>query len=101
MESLGPLDTFERRHNSASKEEGREAHASLLGSKSVRELIDATVPDNIKAPQALNLGSENYNRGYSETEFLDMFKKMAGKNKVFKNYLGTGYHGTHVPPSDF
>jgi glycine dehydrogenase len=96
VESLGPLDTFERRHNSASKEEAEEM-ARFVGFKSVRELIDATVPDNIKAPQALNLGSEEYNRGYSETEFLDMFKKMAGKNKVFKNYLGTGYHGTHVP----
>ena len=96
VESLGPLDTFERRHNSASKEEAEEM-ARFVGFKSVRELIDATVPDNIKAPQALNLGSEDYNRGYSETEFLDMFKKMAGKNKVFKNYLGAGYHGTHVP----
>ena len=23
---------------------------------------------------------------------------MAMKNKVFKSYLGMGYHGTHVPP---
>ena len=23
---------------------------------------------------------------------------MAQKNKVFKSYLGMGYHGTHVPP---
>lgn len=96
VESLGPLDTFERRHNSASNEEAEEM-ARFVGFNSVRELIDATVPDNIKAPQALNLGSEQYNKGYSETEFLAMFKKMAGKNKVFKNYLGTGYHGTHVP----
>ena len=96
VESLGPLDTFERRHNSASNEEAEEM-ARFVGFKSVRELIDATVPDNIKSPQALNLGSEEYNRGYSETEFLEMFKKMAGKNKVFKNYLGTGYYGTHVP----
>ena len=59
------------------------------------------MPDNIKAPQALNLGSEQYNKGYSETEFLAMFKKMAGKNKVFKNYLGTRLPRNDVHASDF
>ena len=96
IESLRALDTFERRHNSATESEAEEM-ARFCGFKSVKDLIDKTVPESIKAKKELDLGSREYNDGYSEQEFLEMFKKMAKKNKVFKNYLGTGYHGTYVP----
>ena len=79
VESLGPLDTFERRHNSASKE--AEEMARFVGFKSVRELIDATVPDNIKAPQALNLGSENTTEAIPRLSFWTCSRRWRVRTK--------------------
>jgi len=88
------LDTFERRHNSANDAEVAEMCA-VVGYPNIDALIDATVPKNIRLSKMMDLGK--YTKGQTETEFLGKFKAMASKNKVFKNYLGTGYHGTNVP----
>ena len=93
-EALKPLDTFERRHNSGTTQEVAEMCAAI-GFKDIDALIDATVPENIRLKKTMDMGE--YTQPLTESEFLAMFKKMASKNKVFKNYIGTGYHGTHVP----
>jgi len=93
-EALKPLDTFERRHNSGTTQEVAEMCAAI-GFKDIDALIDATVPENIRLKKMMDMGE--YTQPLTESEFLAMFKKMASKNKVFKNYIGTGYHGTHVP----
>jgi len=92
--TMARLDTFERRHNSANEAEVKEMCA-VVGYPNIDALIDATVPKNIRLPKPMNLGK--YNEGQTESEFLEKFKAMASKNKVFKSYLGTGYHGTNVP----
>eukprot|EP01026_Neomeris_dumetosa_P003920 TRINITY_DN1104_c0_g1_i2.p1 TRINITY_DN1104_c0_g1~~TRINITY_DN1104_c0_g1_i2.p1 ORF type:complete len:1060 (-),score=183.43 TRINITY_DN1104_c0_g1_i2:273-2987(-) len=33
----------------------------------------------------------------TESEFLEHFKEMSTKNKVYKNFIGLGYYGTHLP----
>jgi glycine dehydrogenase len=69
--------------------------AQYAGFASMDALIDATVPTDIRRDGLMDMGE--WTEPHSETEYLAMFKEMAMKNKVFKSYQGTGYHGTHVP----
>jgi glycine dehydrogenase len=50
------------------------------------------VPARIRSRDALALPAAQ-----NEPEVLAAIKAMAAKNKVFKNYLGMGYYGTHTP----
>ncbi|HWV14024.1 MAG TPA: aminomethyl-transferring glycine dehydrogenase [Cellvibrio sp.] len=68
------------------------AMLAALGVGSVKELIDKTVPDNIRLKGEMTLGE-----ALSEANALAQLKAIAGKNRIFKNYIGMGYHDTHVP----
>ncbi|MBR9861041.1 aminomethyl-transferring glycine dehydrogenase [bacterium] len=82
---------FADRHNGLSNEE-QESMLKFMGLNSIDELIDKTIPAEIRLKSDLNL-SENL----SEIEFLDHIEAIAAKNKVFKNYIGMGYYNTHTP----
>ncbi|GMH32889.1 hypothetical protein BSKO_00723 [Bryopsis sp. KO-2023] len=92
--TLKPSDTFAPRHNSISDAEASEM-LDVCGFKSMDALIDATVPTAIRRKD-MDMGK--YNEGFTESEFLSMFKDMAMKNKVFKTYTGMGYYNTFIPP---
>jgi glycine dehydrogenase len=94
VEALKPGDVFAPRHNSITPEQQKEM-AKLCGFESMDALVEATVPDAIKRTDGMPLGK--YHEGMSESEFLEHFKNMASKNKVFKSFIGMGYHGTHIP----
>lgn len=84
-------ETFAHRHN------GNNAAAitemlSAIKADSVDQLIDETIPDNIRLQEKMNLP-----KAKSEVDFLTSFKKLASKNKIFKSYIGMGYYDTHVP----
>ena len=64
----------------------------IIGSSSRRELIDGIVPRSIARTQAMAIPS-----AISEAAALAELKAMATKNKVFKNFIGQGYYGTHTP----
>lgn len=87
-------NSFEPRHNSLNDADIAEM-LKITGFSSMDALIDATVPKSIRRP-AMDLGE--YDQGYTESAFLDMFKKMAQKNKVHKSFIGMGYYNTHLPP---
>lgn len=63
-----------------------------IKAKSVDELIDQTIPSNIRLKKKLNLPPAQ-----SEFEFLNSFKKLASKNSIFKSFLGTGYYDCITP----
>ncbi|MBV9987781.1 MAG: aminomethyl-transferring glycine dehydrogenase [Chitinophagaceae bacterium] len=63
-----------------------------IGAASLDELISKTVPASIRVKEALNVPAP-----ISEFEYLRGLKKLAAKNKVFKNYIGQGYYGTITP----
>lgn len=63
-----------------------------LGVSSLSSLIDQTVPAGIRLSVPLNLDD-----AISETAALDQLRIIAAKNKLHKNYIGMGYHDTHVP----
>lgn len=65
---------------------------NLLQVSSLDELIEKAAPQAILSKKTLDLG-----RGKSEVEFLDLARKIASRNKVFKTYIGQGYYGTHTP----
>jgi len=66
------------------------------GLSTLDELVDLTVPSHIKLDRLLNLGdADKAPRG--EHEMLQELKEIAQRNKVFRSYIGMGYHNTIVP----
>ena len=84
--------SFESRHNSPTTTE-IEQMLSYLGCSSLDELIDETIPQNIRLKNALKLPSP-----LNEHEFLNEFKRLADRNKVMKSCIGMGYYNCIVPP---
>jgi glycine dehydrogenase len=90
--ALTHTDTFVRRHVGPDEVEiGRMLQA--LGYRSLDELVDATVPESIRLGRPLALGPER-----SEYELLRELRTMMSRNRVFRSYLGMGYHDCIVPP---
>lgn len=93
---LHQTDLFEDRHHGGRRSgQTNETQAEILktiGIDSIDELIDQTVPDAIRLRKPLNLPAPK-----SEMQFLTDFRKLAGQNKVFKSYIGTGYYDTLTP----
>ena len=63
-----------------------------IGVESVEELLNQTIPYNIRLKKDLNIPE-----GISEMEFLKEIKKLSSLNKNFKTYIGLGYHDTFTP----
>ena len=84
-------ESFAHRHLGP-RENDVKAMLEVIGVNSFDQLIDETVPANIRLPKPMNLGEP-----MSEVEFLGMLKKKAAKNKLHKHYIGMGYYNTHVP----
>nr|HPN22825.1 glycine dehydrogenase [Tenuifilaceae bacterium] len=84
-------DKFVSRHNGPRDHEIGEM-LKVVGVSSIDELIDQTVPKNIRLKQPLNLPAP-----LSEYDYLGKIKGMASKNKLFKTYIGMGYYGTVTP----
>ena len=84
-------EKFESRHNAPNAKQIAEM-LKVVKAKSVDEVIDQTVPANIRLKKALNLPAPQ-----SEFEFLKEFKKVMSKNKIYKSYIGTGYYNCITP----
>ena len=82
---------FSRRHIGIRPDEAKEM-LKVIGFDSLDQLIDKTVPANIRMAGKLNIPE-----ALTEYEYLRMLKNIAAKNKVFKNYIGQGYYDTIVP----
>ncbi len=65
---------------------------SKIGVSSVDELIDQTIPSNIRADKPLKLSEP-----MSEYEYLNYVKELASKNTIHKSYIGLGYYNTIMP----
>ncbi|KFD40185.1 glycine dehydrogenase [Schleiferia thermophila str. Yellowstone] len=65
---------------------------SEIGVSSLDELIDKTVPENIRVKDLTGLDLPK-----TERKFLTSLKNIASKNKLFRNYIGLGYYGTVLP----
>ncbi|MEO3865693.1 aminomethyl-transferring glycine dehydrogenase [Rheinheimera fenheensis] len=68
------------------------AMLSELGVDSMEMLIAQTVPAGIRLPKPLATGP-----AMTEADALAKLKRVASKNKMFKSYIGMGYHPTLTP----
>lgn len=84
-------DKFASRHNGPRKNEIKEMLAKI-GVSSVDELINQTVPANIRLKQPLNIAS-----AMSEFQYTKHLKALGKKNKVFRSYIGLGYYNNILP----
>lgn len=90
--NLNPSDIFEPRHNGSGKED-LNAMLKTIGVESLDQLIEQTIPDNIRLQSPLKLS-----KPMTESEALAHMRTIAAKNKVFKSFIGMGYYGTLTPP---
>ncbi|MDB5227312.1 MAG: glycine dehydrogenase, decarboxylating [Bacteroidota bacterium] len=68
------------------------AMLQTVGVATLDDLINETVPENIRLKHELTIGAPQ-----TEYEYLQTLKEKAKKNKVCKNYIGLGYNGTITP----
>ena len=83
--------SFLRRHIGISEENLTEMF-NQINVKDIEQLVYETIPDDIRLKKPLNLPEP-----ISEYEFLEHIHTLGAKNKVFKSYIGLGYHESCVP----
>ncbi len=91
MNNFNHPDQFVNRHIGPNAEEIQEM-IRAIGVNSLEELIDATIPKDIRIKKELELDEP-----LSEYKFLEHLKEVASKNKIYKSYIGMGYHPTITP----
>lgn len=84
------MERFEYRHIGISQEDEK-LMLEKIGVKSLDELIDQTIPQNIRLknirlPEAL-----------SEREYAEEMALKAAKNRIYASYIGMGWYDTVVP----
>ena len=91
MTALPVPDSFVPRHIGPSDDDVR-AMLAALGYDSLDDLIDATVPANIRRRQPLALPP-----AMSEQEALAAFRALVAPNESWRSFIGMGYATTHTP----
>ncbi len=82
---------FIQRHIGPDEQE--QAHMlRVLGMGSKAELMQQVMPESIYSPDTLAIGA-----GCTEEEALAQLKQIAGKNKLYKSFIGQGYYDCHTP----
>jgi glycine dehydrogenase len=64
----------------------------VIGVNSIDELVEQTVPRSIRLEKPLNLPAP-----VTEQEFLERVKRLASRNKLYRTFIGQGYHDTITP----
>jgi glycine dehydrogenase len=65
---------------------------AVLGYKSLDELANATIPQQIRLKEPLRLGPS-----LTEHELLEALKNLASDNRVMRSFIGQGYYDTITP----
>ena len=84
-------DAFALRHIGPRKDDHQDM-LKTIGVNSLEQLIVETIPDNIRLKENLQL-----EEAMSEQDYLNHINALSLKNKVFKSYLGLGYHPSNLP----
>lgn len=97
LKQLEQRDNFVSRHiasDGAGYDSAEEsAMLDAIGAESLESLTSEIVPEDILRPAFLSLGE-----AMPEAQALARLKAIASKNKVFKSYIGLGYHDVIMPP---
>ena len=92
---FAPLDTFTPRHIGP-READEQKMLKVLGYSTLDSFIDDVVPASIRIDSKVI--SDQTLPPLSESELYKRAKQVAGQNKVYKNFIGQGYHNAVVPP---
>ena len=84
-------ERFETRHNGLEEKEIN-AMLKIVGVDNLEQLIDETIPANIRLNERLNLPVAK-----SEGRFLDDLRASIAENKLFDTFIGMGYYNTVMP----
>jgi glycine dehydrogenase len=84
-------DVFALRHIGIHEEEQAQM-LKTVGVESLDQLILETIPADIRLKKALDLAP-----AMSEHDYLSHIEILSQKNKVFKTYIGQGYHQSITP----
>lgn len=85
------FEQFKNRHIGINKTDEK-AMLEVIDVKTIDELIDQTIPNDIRLQQPLNLP-----KALSENEYANEITKLAAKNKIFTSYIGMGWYDTVTP----
>lgn len=91
MDTKNLFDQFVNRHIGPSDKE-IEQLLQTIGINSLDQLVDETIPENIRIREKLNLSEP-----LTEYDLIQHIKELASKNKVYRSYIGLGYYGTITP----
>ena len=83
--------SFQRRHIGPSENDQKQM-LDVIGVDSLDQLINETIPEDIRLQGVLHLDAP-----MSEYEYLNHIEELSKKNKVFRSYIGLGYHEAIVP----
>ena len=97
MSARTPLSELEDDSLFATRHIGPDANEqrhmlSVIGAASRQALIDAVVPRTIARSKPMQLPP-----AASEAQALAELRALAGRNQVFRSFIGQGYHGTLTP----
>ena len=84
-------DSLANRHIGINEQE-EQLMLQKIGVKSLDELIDKTLPKNIRLKQPIDLPE-----AMNEYEFAQHIAQLASKNKLYTTYIGQGWYGTITP----
>ncbi|WP_299519417.1 aminomethyl-transferring glycine dehydrogenase [Winogradskyella sp.] len=87
------MDTtsFALRHIGPNSDEEK-AMLNTIGVTSIEQLVSETIPAGIRLKKDLDLDA-----AMSEQDYLDHIYKLSQLNKVYKSYIGLGYHPSNLP----
>jgi glycine dehydrogenase len=85
-------DSFAQRHIGPRKSDLSKM-LKTIGVNSMQQLIEETIPEDILLDKKLSLS-----KAMSEQEYQGHNNLLSKKNKLFKTYIGLGYHHTFSPP---
>src|SRR6056297_269212 len=84
-------DVFATRHIGIHESDLQQMFKTV-GVENLEQLIFETIPSEIRLKKPLELAAP-----LSEHEFLGHIEELSKKNKVFKSYIGLGYHESLTP----
>ncbi|MEO6778721.1 MAG: aminomethyl-transferring glycine dehydrogenase [Gemmatimonadaceae bacterium] len=90
--ALASADQFASRHIGPTPTEISEM-LTTLGYDSLDALVDATIPERIRFRRPLDVPAAR-----TESETLELLRGLAGRNKLFRSYIGMGFSDCVTPP---
>lgn len=84
-------EKFQNRHIGIN-EHDEQIMLSKIGVSSLDELIEQTIPQDIRLKEPIKLP-----KALSEHEYAEEINLLASKNRIYTSYIGMGYYGTVSP----